>query len=82
MTVEPLLTGERGKPGGLGDVAVFALADLEFYIQSTEADEADDVVEADGGTAGFPTCDSGLGCAGTVGELGLREAGPPAGLAY
>ena len=80
VTVEPLLTGERGKPGGLGKIAVIWLDDVQFNIQPTEADEANDVVEAHTGAAGFPTCNGGLGGAGTLGELGLREAGPPAGL--
>ena len=78
VTVEPLLTGERGKPGRLGKIGVVTLDDLKFNVQSTETDEADDVVEADRGAAGFPTCNRGLGRAGTVGELCLREAGPPA----
>src|SRR6476661_2224850 len=80
VTVEPLLTGERGKPGCLGEIGVIALDDMKFNVQSTEADEADDVVEADRGAAGFPARDRGLGRAGTVGELCLREACPSAGL--
>ncbi|MDQ1494993.1 MAG: hypothetical protein QOG69_1476, partial [Actinomycetota bacterium] len=80
VTVESLLTGEPNKPGGLGDIAVIALDDLEFHVQSTEVDQADDVVEADRGTSGFPACDGGLGSAGSFGEFGLREAGPPTGL--
>jgi hypothetical protein len=80
VTVEPLLTGERGKPGGLGEIGVVALDDLKFNVQSTEANEAHDVVEADRGAARFPACNRGLGRAGTVGELRLREASPPAGL--
>ena len=81
VTVEPLLTGERGKPGCFGEIAVIALDDVEFNVQSTEADKADDIVEADRGAAGFPPRNGGLGRAGTVGELSLREADPPAGLA-
>jgi hypothetical protein len=80
VTVEPLLSSEQVKPGGLGEIAVIALDDVEFNVQSTEADEADDIVEADRGAAGFPPRNGGLGRAGAVGELSLREAGPPAGL--
>ena len=80
VTVEPLLTGERGKPGGLGEITVIALDDLQFNVEPTKADEANDVVEAHRGAAGFPACNGGLGGASTVGELGLREADPPAGL--
>ncbi len=77
MSVESLLTGERGEPGGLGDVAVIAVDDVELHVESAEADEADYVVEADRGATGFPPRDGGLGRAGPVGKLGLREAGPP-----
>ena len=80
VTVEPLLTGERGKPDGLGEITVISLDDLQFNVQPTETDEANDVVEAHRGAAGFPACNGRLGGAGTVGELGLREADPPAGL--
>jgi hypothetical protein len=77
VTVEPLLPGERRKPGGLGDIAVIALDEMEFHVESTQADEADDIVKADCGAAGFPTGDSGLGRPGTIGELGLGETGTP-----
>jgi hypothetical protein len=80
VTVEPLLPGERCKPGGLSDIAVIALYELEFHVESTQTDEADDVIKADGGTAGLPAGDSGLGRPGTVGELGLGKAGTPTGL--
>jgi len=80
VTVEPLLTGERGKPGRLGEIAVIWLDNLQFNVQPTETDEANDVVEAHRGAAGFPARNGGLGGAGTIGELGLREARPPAGL--
>jgi hypothetical protein len=80
VTVEPLLTSERGKPGGLGEIAVIALDNVQFNVQSTETDKANDVVEAHRGAAGFPPRNGGLGRAGAVGELSLREAGPPAGL--
>src|SRR6476659_2839731 len=73
VTVEPLLTGERGKPGCLGEIGVIAIDDLKFDVESTEADEAHDVVETDRGSTGFPARNRGLGRAGTVGELCLRE---------
>ena len=79
VTVEPLLTGERGKPGGLGEITVIALDDLQFNVQPTEADEANDVVEAHRGAAGFPACNGGWAVpAGR--RARLREAHPPAGL--
>ena len=77
MSVESLLPRERGEPGGLGDVAVIAFNDVELHVESAQANEANDVVEADRGAAGFPPRDGGLGRAGAIGKLGLREAGPP-----
>ena len=64
VAVEPLLTGERGKPGCLGEIGVVTLDDLKFNVQSRVTDKADDVVEADRGAAGFPTCNRGLGPSG------------------
>jgi hypothetical protein len=80
VTVEPLLSGERRKPGCLGEIAVIALDDVKFNVQFADADEADDVIEADRGATGFPTRYCRLGSPGTLGEVGLSEAGPPARL--
>ena len=77
MSVESLLPRQRGQPGGLGDVAVIAFNDVELHVESAQANEANDIIEADRGAAGFQPRDGGLGCAGAVGKLGLSEAGSP-----
>jgi hypothetical protein len=38
VTVEPLLTGERGKPSCLGEITVIWLDNLQFNVQPTETD--------------------------------------------
>ena len=80
MTVQTLLPGKCSKPGGLSKIAVITLDYLQFDVQPTDSDETNDVVEAHRRAAGFPACNRGLSGAGTVGELGLRETGPPTGL--
>ena len=57
-----------------------AFNDVELHVESAQANEANDVVEADRGAAGFPPCDGGLGGSGTYGQLGLRQVGTPPSL--
>lgn len=81
MAIESLLTGKRSETLGLGEVAVIAIDDMKLDVEPAEADQADDVVEADGGAAGFPSRDGGLRGPGEFRELGLRETGAPTRLA-
>jgi hypothetical protein len=76
VSVESLLTGKRSKTRGLGDVAVVAVDKVKLDVEPAQPDEANDIIEADRGAAGFPPRNGGLGGAGAVGELGLGEADP------
>jgi hypothetical protein len=81
VSIESLLTGERREPGGLADVAVVAVDDVELHVEAAEPDKTNDIVEADRGAPGFPSCNGGLHCACPVGELGLGQTRTPSSLA-
>lgn len=80
VPVEAFLAGERGKAGGLGEVAVIAVDDLELEVEPTKADEAEYVVEAHSGAARFPAGDRRLSGVGESSKFSLGEPGPSPGL--
>jgi len=75
VAIESFLTCEPGQACGLGHVTVVTFDDREFKIQAAQADQTDDVFEADGGATRFPSSDGGLSGVGAFGELLLGEVG-------
>ena len=78
MAIEPFLPRKVSKSGGLGQIAVVAVHDVQLEVQPAKSYQPDHVVEADCGGSRFPSGDGGLRGAGTRSELGLSESGPAA----
>jgi hypothetical protein len=80
VPIEAFLAGELGKAGSLGDVAVIAVDDLELEVEPAQADEAEYVVEAHSGAAGFPAGDRWLSGVCESCKFSLGEPGASPGL--